>query len=179
MLEFKLTLYTVLLIGIPVGISVLLLWFMRKRGVAPKYRWLAVLPMLYVAYGVYTGLTEPYSLYQQHFEEITGRELPEQSEFIDRTDWGYGSKPRDNNSLFYVKVEPEFYEQLKQQLKPSAEPLPPLHEDYRYRFEAMFGKDFAERLDFHASDYNSHGELRYIVGFFEAEHSLLVFSWQE
>ena len=179
MLELKFTLYTMLLIGIPVGLSLLMLWFIRKRGYAPKYRLLALLPILYLAYGVYQGLVEPYSLYQQHFEEITGMELPAQAEFLDRIDWGYGAKPRENNSLCYLKVEADFYEQLKQQLQPSAEPLPALHEDYRYRFEAMFGADFEQRLKFHASEYDSHGELRYLVGFFEAEHSLLVFSWQE
>lgn len=175
MIELELTLYAVLLIAIPLSVSILIFWFVRKRNYSSKYQWLALLPMLFLIYGLYLGLVKPYDLYQRHFKEITGLELPSTTEFLDYTDWGYGTTPGDNSSLFYIKVEPDFYNHLKSELNPTSERLLKIDEDLAFRFHEMFGQDFESKVDLQLSDYNNGQELVSIVCFFETEKSLLVF----
>jgi hypothetical protein len=179
LLELKFTLYTILLVGIPIALSFLILWFVRKRKYSSKYRWLALLPVLFLAVGLYQGIMKPYSLYQRHFLEITQFELPETTEFLDYVDWGYGTYPRDNSSLFHIKVEPVFYEKMKSELKPSNARLEIVNESLKHRFETMFGQGFEEKIDFQYSDRNEYGILLHVIGFFEEDKSLLVYAWRD
>ncbi len=179
MFGLKLTFYTILLIGIPIGLSLLILWFIKKRNYPGKYRIIALFPLLFVAYGIYEGFTRPYSRYQENFKEITGIELPVSSEFLGYTNWGYGTYPAENNSLFHVKVDPEFYTDLKGQLNPSGENIAGMYQEAIPRFEAMFGENFMTTIDYQFSKYDQHGSLIAVIGFFEEDNSLLVFSWKD
>ena len=177
MIELKFGFLTFLLIGVPVVLSILIFWFIRKRNYSAKYRIVALAPLLFLAYGLYLGLEKPFELYHDHFRQITGMELPEETEFRDYTDWGYGTTPADNSSLFCVKVDSDFYTKLKNELNPSSEKLPTLNESLEKRFLSMFGEHYAEDVDFQFSDYTEEGSLLYFVGFFEDENLLLVYFW--
>lgn len=176
MLTFKYVLIITISILAFLGMSYLIYSYIKKRNYPAKYRLLALLPLLFLGYGVYQGLVNPHSLYKSHFKEITSYELPSSANFLDYTNWGYdGTSPNNNNSLFYVKVEPDFYNQLKNKLNPSSKKLPTISKDYLVKFHKMFGEDFEDRLDFQFSRYNDQGYLIHLVGFFEEEHSLLAF----
>ena len=180
MLTLKYVLIILLFILVPLGLSYLIYSFIKKRNYPPKYRLLALLPLVFLGYATYQGFVNPYSLYKNHFEQITSLELPSSTEFVDYTNWGYdGTSPNNNSSLFYVKLDPDFYNQLKNKLNPSTKKLPKITKDYAFRFHKMFGQGFEDRMDLQFSYYNDDGELIHLVGFFEEEHSLLVFYYHE
>ena len=74
-----------------------------------------------------------------------------------------------------MKVEPDFYNQVKNKLNPSTKRLPKISKDNMAKFHKMFGEGFEDRVDFQFSRYNDQGYLIHLVGFFEEEHSFLVF----
>lgn len=175
MLTLKYALIAVIFLLIPLGISFLIYRFVKKRNYPSKYRLFALLPILFFGYAIYQGIVNPHSLYKSHFREITRTELPSNTEFLDYTDWGYGSTPRNNSSLFHVKVTEDFYEKLKIQLNPSSESLSPIKAEYAFRFHEMFGEQFEGNIDMQYSRYSDDGELIHLVGFFDEESSILVF----
>jgi len=176
MLTLKYVIIIALFILVFFGMSYLIYSFIKKRNYPSKYRLLALLPLLFLGYGVYQGLVNPHSLYKSHFKEITSYALPASANFLDYTDWGYdGTSPKNNSSLFYVKVEPDFYNQLKNKLNPSTKRIPKISKDDVAQFHKMFGESFEDRVDFQFSHYNDQGYLIHLVGFFDEEHSLLVF----
>lgn len=176
MLTVKYLLIIIFFILIPLGLSLWIYSFVKKRNYVPKYRLLALLPLLFWSYGIYLGLVNPHHMYKVHFMEITAYELPSTTEFLDHTNWGYdGTSPSNNNSLFYIKVESDFYDHLKNKLNPSSKKLTKINKDYAFRFSKMFGEDFENKIDLHFSRSNEYGQLIHMVGFFEEEQSLLVF----
>ena len=171
--------YGVILVLITTVSSLIILWLVKKLKLSPRYRLIALLPVLFLAYGLYQGFTDPYSLYEGHFEEITGIQMPETTEFIDYVNWGYGTYPAENSSLFHVKVESDFYERLKSKLTPSTTPIKGLYQEAQVRFEDLLGENFIDQIDYQYSKYDSKGAVLYVIGFIEEDHSLVVHAWKD
>ena len=172
-------LLAVILLIFTTAISLLILWLVKKLKLNPRYRLIALFPFVFVTVGLYFGITDPHDLYEEHFEEITGLELPGMTEFIEYTDWGYFSSPSQNSSLFYIEVEPAFYEKVKKKLKPAADQLPDFNQEVRYRLENEFDGGLLDKIDYHFLRYDSDGHLLYFVGFIEEESSMLVHAWKD
>jgi hypothetical protein len=179
MLEFQFFVIAFLFLLVPIGAAIFIYSFAKKRSYPKKYRLLALLPLLVWGYVIFQGILNPYDLGKKHFTEITKFELPATTEFLAYEEWGYGRTPSYNHSLFYVKVESDFYETIKNTLNPSSEKLTKLDEDYAFRFDQMFGENVMEKLDLQFSYYNKDNELIHLIGFFEEEESLLVFYFNE
>lgn len=106
----------IIIVGVPIGLSFLILRFIKKRNYDKRLRLIALIPMLTVGYFIYTAFFPTDSFYKEDFKEVTGIEFPENGEILYKTAT-YPDQHGDYGSTSIVKVDKEFYEGLEGQLK--------------------------------------------------------------
>ena len=104
-----------LVICIPVGLSLLIYWIIKKAGVDKRVRLLALLPVLIVSYYVYTAIYPTDSFYKDDFFEVTGTEFPETGDIIYKNA-SYPDIHGDYQSTSVVKVDYYFFKSLPDKL---------------------------------------------------------------
>ena len=107
----------ILFLGIPVGISLLIYRVIKKQKIDKRWMFLALLPLLYMGFGIYGGIFNPNGLYKKHFKEVTGLEFPENAEFVDTKSWSWGPYSREAVTLSLVKTDTTFYDNLPSALE--------------------------------------------------------------
>ena len=110
-----LILVPILIIGIPILLSLWIYRILRKKGVNPKWRILAFLPIFIVGYFAYDSFYPSSEFYKTDFKEVTGIELPKNSEFEYKTA-GYPDQHGDYTSVSIIEVETDFYKKLQSDL---------------------------------------------------------------
>ena len=102
----------ILIIGIPILITFWIYRILRKKGVNPKWRILAFIPIFIVGYFVYDAFYPSSEFYETDFKEVTGIELPKNSDFEYKTA-GYPDTHGDYTSVSIIEVGTEFYKKLQ------------------------------------------------------------------
>jgi len=110
-----LILVPILVIGIPILLTFWIYRTLRKKGINPKWRVLAFLPIFIVGYFVYDAFYPSTEFYKEDFKEVTGTELPKNSEFEYKTA-GYPDTHGDYTSVSIVEIGTEFYKKLQSDL---------------------------------------------------------------
>ncbi|MFC5683817.1 hypothetical protein ACYE2N_01620 [Flavobacterium sp. MAHUQ-51] len=103
-------------VGVTVGLSFLILRFIKKRNYDKRLRLIALIPILINGYYIYTAFYPTDSFYKEDFKEVTGLYFPENGEIMYKTAT-YPDQFGDYGSTSIVKVDNEFYERLVGQLK--------------------------------------------------------------
>jgi hypothetical protein len=101
----------ILIIGIPIGLSFLILRFINKRNYDKRLRLIALIPILTIGCIIYTAIFPP-----EDFKEVTGIEFPDNGEIIYKSAT-YPDQFGDYGSTSIVKVDRQFYESLGGQLE--------------------------------------------------------------
>jgi len=110
-----LILVPILIIGIPILLSFWIYRILRKKGVNQKWRILAFLPIFIVGYFTYVAFYPSSEFYKTDFKEVTGIDLPINSEFEYKTA-GYPDQHGDYTSVSIIEVGTEFYKKLQSDL---------------------------------------------------------------
>ena len=105
-----------LIVGIPVGLSVLTYWLIKKTGIDKRARLIALLPVFILCYFVYTAFYPTDSFYKDDFVEVTGTEFPESGDILYKIA-SYPDIHGDYQSAVVVKVERDFYKGLPNKLE--------------------------------------------------------------
>jgi hypothetical protein len=105
----------ILTIGIPIILSIWIYRILKKKDINPKWKILALIPILIVGYFVYDAFYPSSDFYKYDFKEVTGIELPENSEFEYKTA-SYPDLQGDYTSVSIIKVGTEFYKDLQTEL---------------------------------------------------------------
>ena len=106
----------IIIVGVPIGLSFLILRFIKKRNYDKLLRLVALIPMLTIGYFIYTAFFPTDSFYKEDFKEVTGIDFPEDGEIVYKSAT-YPDQFGDYGSTSIVKVDKEFYERLEGQLK--------------------------------------------------------------
>ena len=115
---FLLILIPILIIGIPTLISFWIYRILRKKGIKQKWRVFAFLPIFVVGIFIYKAFYPSAEYYKTDFIEVTGIELPKNSEFEYKTA-GYPDQHGDYTSVSIIEVGTKFYEELPPNLNKS------------------------------------------------------------
>lgn len=107
-----LILVPLLIIGIPLVLSIWAFRILKRKTVNPIWRILAILPILIVGYIVYDSIYPSSKFYKTDFKEVTGIELPEDSEFEYKTA-GYPDTHGDYSSVSVINIGRNFYAELE------------------------------------------------------------------
>jgi len=111
-LTLLLILVPILIIGIPILLTFWIYSILRKKTVNPKWRILAFIPIFIVGYFVYDAFYPSSEFYKEDFKEVTGIELPKNSEFEYKTA-GYPDTHGDYSSVSIIEIGAEFYKKLQ------------------------------------------------------------------
>ena len=110
-----LILVPILIIGIPILLTFWVYRILRKKGINKNWRILAFLPILIVGYFVYDAFYPSAEFYKEDFKEVTGIELPKNSEFEYKTA-GFPDHFGDYTSVSIINVGTDFYKRLQSDL---------------------------------------------------------------
>ena len=105
----------ILIIGIPILLTFWIYRILRKKGINSKWRILAFLPIFIVGYFIYDAFYPSEEFYKVDFKEVTGIELPKNSEFEYKTA-GYPDTHGDYSSVSIIDVGTDFYKYLQSDL---------------------------------------------------------------
>ena len=101
----------ILLIGIPVGLSYLIFKFIKRKGFDKRLSIVALTPILFVTYQVYTAIYPGEDFYRNDFQEVSGIELPQAVEFEFKTT-SFPDHFGDYTSVSVIRVGKDFYQLL-------------------------------------------------------------------
>ncbi|MCL5130574.1 hypothetical protein [Algibacter sp. L4_22] len=110
-----LILVPILIIGIPILLTFWIYRTLRKKGINSKWRILAFLPIFIVGYFIYDAFYPSTEFYKVDFKEVTGIELPKDSEFEYKTA-GYPDLQGEYSSVSIITIGNEFYQNLQLEL---------------------------------------------------------------
>ncbi|RTY85559.1 hypothetical protein [Flavobacterium sp. GT3R68] len=110
-----LILVPILIFGIPILLSYWVYKIFKKKDIKPKWRILAFLPIFVIGYFVYSAFYPSSEFYETDFKEVTGIELPQETEFEYKTS-SYPDQHGDYTSVSIIKVETDFYKNLQSKL---------------------------------------------------------------
>jgi hypothetical protein len=106
----------IVIVGVPIGLSFLIIWMIKKRNYDKRLKLIALIPVLTIGYFIYTAFFPTDSFYKDDFKEVTGIEFPDNGEIIYKSAT-YPDQFGDYGSTSIVKVDKEFYERLEGQIK--------------------------------------------------------------
>ena len=161
----------VLAIGIPVGISFLTYRFIEKRNYDKRLRLIALIPILTLAYFIYTAIYPNNDFYKDDFKEVTGIEFPASGKIIYKTA-SYPDQFGDYGSASLIKVDKDFYEKLKTQIKAKGLTKTSERND-SYELDQALGKIGDKKIE---EEYSSEegGGVYYYVAFLSDNETLVI-----
>jgi len=104
-----------ILVGIPLGLSLLIFWIIKRNGSDKRWRLVAAVPILIVGYFIYTAIYPPESFYREDFKEVTGVDFPYDGQILYKTAT-YPDHFGDYESTSVVKLPKDFYNDLPDKL---------------------------------------------------------------
>lgn len=171
---------TFLVFGVPIIVSYLLYRFIKRRNLDKRWRLIALVPLLFLAYAVYQGVFYPNKLYEEHFTEVTGLELPENSEFLLTENWTSGAYSRNYITLSLLKIGKNNYQNLPDQLETKG-----LSENNEIEAdEILFSKiqRIKKENNFEIDrgfNLTKNGKIIYYVGMLSDQESIIVYAWHK
>ena len=170
-----LILIPILIIGIPIGLSYITNRILKKKGVSPKWRLLSLLPILIVGYLIYDALYPNKDFYRADFKEVTGVEMPTDSDFEYKTAT-FPDQFGDYTSISLIKVDNRFYNELENILISKG-----FTENFQHvnsnEFDRMKSKIKEMKIE---KEYGKeNGDKFYYVGFLSDKQTLIIerISW--
>jgi hypothetical protein len=106
---------TLFIFGFPILLSYWLYKIFKKKDVNPKWRIFAFFPIFVIGYFVYNAFYPVSEFYEADFKEVTGIELPQESEFEYKTS-SYPDQHGDYTSVSIIEIETGFYKDLQTKL---------------------------------------------------------------
>ena len=172
----------ILFLGIPVGISLLIYRVIKKQKIDKRWMFLALLPLLYMGFGIYGGIFNPNVLYKKHFKEVTGLEFPENAEFVDTKSWSWGPYSREAVTLSLVKTDTTFYDNLPSALEKHglSETLSDFSQDLLEFHEVLYMLKDYDGLE-PVKDYalKKNGRIYCHLVFLSDGVSMIVYAWHD
>jgi len=171
-----LIIFFVLIIGIPTGLSILILRFIKRRNYDKRLRLIALIPILTIGYFIYTAFFPTDSFYKEDFKEVTGIDFPESGEIVYKSAT-YPDQFGDYGSTSIVKVNKEFYENLEGQLKTKGltDNSAKKEDDLRGPFDLVeIKKEIGKKGIEKAFSMTVDGGVFYYVGFLSDKETLIV-----
>lgn len=114
--NFIFSLLIALLLTLSIGTPILLTFWMykilRKRTGDSKWKIFSLLPIFILGYVVYGAFYPSEEFYKEDFREVTGIDLPENSEFKYKNA-SYPDINGDYTSVSIIKIGSEFYKSLQ------------------------------------------------------------------
>lgn len=101
----------ILIILVPIGLSIGIYMFVKKRNYNKKIRLIALLPILIVGYFIFDAIYPSEEFYKEDFTEVTGLNFPESGKFIYKTAT-FPDQFGDYTSISIVTVDRKFYDSL-------------------------------------------------------------------
>ncbi|MFN8335604.1 MAG: hypothetical protein U0U09_10775 [Cyclobacteriaceae bacterium] len=164
----------VIIVGIPLGLSFLILRFIKKGNYDKRLRLIALLPILTVGYFIYTAFFPTESFYKEDFKEVTGVDFPENGEIIYKSAT-YPDQFGDYGSTSIVKVDKEFYDGLEAHLKEKGfEDNVNSEEDSGPFDSAKISKELGSKKIEKSFSMTADGGIFYYVGFVSDKETLIV-----
>lgn len=172
---------TILVFGVPIGVSYLIYRYIEKRNFDKRLRLLALIPLLVLGYAVYQGIFHPNSLYEEHFREVTSFDFPENGEFVYTEKWTSGTYSRGYITLSLVKVDKGFYRNLPRQLEQKG--LSEMQKEMNLN-ELLLRKIKTIKTENNLEVEKEYSlekgdKIYYYVGFLSDEESLIVYAWHK
>ena len=161
----------IIVVGVPIGLSFLILRIIKKRNYDKRLKLIALIPILIIGYFIYTAFFPTDSFYKEDFKEVTGIEFPENGEIMYKSAT-YPDQFGDYGSTSIVKVDKEFYERLEGQLKTKG-----LADDKEDSGPFDFGKvskEIETKKIEKAFSMTADGGIFYYVGFLSDKETLIV-----
>jgi hypothetical protein len=102
----------VIVVSIPIGLSILIYKFIKRKGFDKKFRVIALIPILIFAYLIFTAIYPSNEFYEEDFSEVTTLKFPENG-IIKYKSASYPDQFGDYTSCFLAEFEKEYLEKLK------------------------------------------------------------------
>ena len=115
-LHLLIFLIVVFLVGTPFGISYLLYKWIKKKEFNPRFRLVAIIPVLVVLYFIYDAIYPSVNFYKTDFKEVTSMEFPEEGIIIYKSA-SFPDQFGDYTSSFLVEFEKDYLIKLETNLK--------------------------------------------------------------
>lgn len=164
----------IIVLGVPIGLSFLILRFIKKGNYDKRLRLIALLPILTIGYFVYTAFFPTESFYKEDFKEVTGVDFPENGEIIYKSAT-YPDQFGDYGSTSIVKVDKEFYDGLEAHLKEKGlEDNVNSEEDSGPVDSATISKKIGKKKIEKSFSITVGGGIFYYVGFVSDKETLIV-----
>ena len=179
--------YALLFYGIPTLMAILIYRFIKKKNYHPKWRLIALIPVLVILYGTFAGLYWPNSFYKKHFEEATGLVFPESGEILVTEKWENGAYVHEKSTAFLANVDKQFFSELPRTLKDrgfsegqTTKTIP----NHEYYVGKLLGTthDIWVTQTYHLSQVESVSldyHVFYQIEFLSDSTSLIVFTWHD
>ncbi|SDY11738.1 hypothetical protein SAMN05444411_1292 [Lutibacter oricola] len=166
----------ILVIGIPIGISYLINWWIKKKGFDKRLRLISLIPILIVGYFIYDSIYPSSDFYKVDFKEVTNMEFPVSGQ-IKYKSASFPDHFGDYSSSFLAEFENNDLDRIENQLK-------------EYGFEKRENKVGCNELDYierkkdrmeYSRQYvkEPENDRYYFVGFLNDHKSVIVtrISW--
>lgn len=164
----------IIVLGVPIGLSFLILRVIKKGNYDKRLRLIALLPILTIGYFIYTAFFPTESFYKEDFKEVTGVDFPENGEIIYKSAT-YPDQFGDYGSTSIVKVDKEFYDGLEAHLKEKGlEDNVNSEEDSGPFDSATISKKIGKRKIEKSFSMMVDGGIFYYVGFVSDKETLIV-----
>ena len=75
----------IIILGVPIGLSILIYLIIKKRKLNRKFQLLALIPILTISYIIYDAIYPSDSFYKEDFYEVTKIKFPENGDIIYKT----------------------------------------------------------------------------------------------
>jgi len=160
-----------LIVGIPVGLSLLTYWLIKKAGFDKRLRLISLLPVLTLCYFVYTAFYPTDSFYKDDFVEVTGTEFPETGDILYKIA-SYPNIHGDYQSAIVVKVDTDFYKALPDKLEEKGL-IRQANKFDPFEIEDILNMYKDKTIDFEYWVENSNATI-YYVGFMSDKKTIIV-----
>jgi hypothetical protein len=105
----------ILFVGIPLGISYLIYFLIRRSGIDKRFRILSILPIIIVGYLIYDAIYPNSDFYESDYKEVTEMEFPKTGKITYKTA-SFPDTFGDYTSSFIVELDNQNLKKLQENL---------------------------------------------------------------
>ncbi len=160
----------ILIIGIPIGLSIIIYKFIKKRNFNKKFQLIALIPVLTIVYLICTAVYPLDEFYIEKYEEVTNMKFPDKG-IIKYKSASYPDQFGDYTACFVVELEQVELELLKNNLEKNGFVKKSFwigSEEMEYINEKTKTKKFVEEY------YKAVEDKNYNIGFLNDNKSIII-----